>query len=165
MEESAMSSLAPRNEEEPSEDQASDLRLHKETEMPASSPQEIDDLFVEYMKNGDLESVLTLYEDEVIFVNREGQPRHGTVALREELRSFAANKQQFEFNIRRVVEAGDTALVHNHWKAASPPGPSGYALEVSWRQPDGTWRWLIGDPFTAGSALSEIAGVAPESRP
>jgi uncharacterized protein (TIGR02246 family) len=86
--------------------------------MPARSPKEIDDLFVEYMKNGDLESVLTLYEDDVIFVNREGQPRHGTAALREELASFAANKQQFEFNIRRVVEAGDIALVHNQWQAA-----------------------------------------------
>jgi uncharacterized protein (TIGR02246 family) len=133
--------------------------------MPARSPKEIDDLFVEYMKNGDLESVLTLYEDDVIFVNREGQPRLGTAALREELASFAANKQQFEFNIRRVVEAGDIALVHNQWQAASPPRPSGYALEVSRRQPDGTWRWLIGDPFTAGSAMNQIAGLARESRP
>jgi hypothetical protein len=25
-----------------------------------------------------------------------------------------------------------------------------YAIEVARRQPDGTWRWLIGDPFTIG---------------
>jgi hypothetical protein len=25
-----------------------------------------------------------------------------------------------------------------------------YAIEVARRQPDGTWRWLIGDTFTIG---------------
>jgi hypothetical protein len=26
--------------------------------------------------------------------------------------------------------------------------------EVARRQPDGTWRWLIGDPFTVGRNVS-----------
>jgi hypothetical protein len=25
-----------------------------------------------------------------------------------------------------------------------------YEIEVARRQPDGTWGWLIGDPFTIG---------------
>jgi hypothetical protein len=25
-----------------------------------------------------------------------------------------------------------------------------YAIEVARRQADGTWRWLIGDPYTVG---------------
>ena len=36
--------------------------------------------------------------------------------------------------------------------------PSVYAIEVARRQPDGTWRWLIGDPFTlADRRLPEAA--------
>ena len=29
-----------------------------------------------------------------------------------------------------------------------------YAIEVARRQPDGTWRWLIGDPFTIGKTIA-----------
>jgi hypothetical protein len=37
--------------------------------------------------------------------------------------------------------------------AVFPQPMSGYAIEVARRQPDGTWRWLIGDPFTVSSSL------------
>ena len=29
-----------------------------------------------------------------------------------------------------------------------------YAIEVARRQPDGTWRWVIGDPFTLGKNVA-----------
>jgi len=29
-----------------------------------------------------------------------------------------------------------------------------YAIEVARRQPDGTWSWLIGDPYTVGRNVS-----------
>ena len=32
----------------------------------------------------------------------------------------------------------------------SPQQMSIYAIEVARRQPDDTWRWLIGDPFSVG---------------
>jgi len=40
--------------------------------------------------------------------------------------------------------------MHTEWKVSSPQQMSVYAIEVARRQPDGTWRWLIGDPFTIG---------------
>jgi hypothetical protein len=30
-----------------------------------------------------------------------------------------------------------------------------YAIEVARRQSDGTWRWLIGDPFTVGGTSGQ----------
>jgi hypothetical protein len=45
---------------------------------------------------------------------------------------------------------GDIALMHTEWKVSSPQQVSLYAIEVARRQPDSTWRWLIGDPFTVG---------------
>jgi hypothetical protein len=35
-----------------------------------------------------------------------------------------------------------------------------YAIEVAGRQPDGTWRWLIGDPFTVGRETASVTKAA-----
>ena len=40
--------------------------------------------------------------------------------------------------------------MHTEWKVSPPYPMSVYAIEVARRQADGTWRWLIGDPFTVG---------------
>jgi ketosteroid isomerase-like protein len=116
--------------------------------MTANTPEQINEHFVKYMREGDIDSVLTLYETGAALANRDGIVKTGTAALREELAVFAQRRQVFEFDIKKVIQAGDVALVHNQWRATSPPGPSGYALEVARRQPDGSWRWLVGDPFT-----------------
>jgi ketosteroid isomerase-like protein len=59
-------------------------------------------------------------------------------------------KARFDFNVKQVVRSGDIALMHTEWKVSSPEQMSVYAIEVARRQSDGTWRWLIGDPFTVG---------------
>ena len=59
-------------------------------------------------------------------------------------------KATFDFNIKEIIQSGDIALMHTEWNVSSPHPMSVYAIEVARRQPDGTWRWLIGDPFTVG---------------
>jgi ketosteroid isomerase-like protein len=117
--------------------------------MPAKSPEEICHLFKQYMAEGDLDSVLSVYDPEAVFLNRSGEIKKGD-ALREELAKFAGVKATFDFKIKQVIRSGDIALMHTEWKVSSPEPMSVYAIEVARRQPDGTWRWLIGDPFTVG---------------
>lgn len=118
--------------------------------MPANSPAEICRLFQQYMAVGDIDSVLSVYEPEAVFLNQSGEVKKGEEGLRQELVSFAAKKAIFDFNIKQVIQSGDIALMHTEWKVSSPQEMSVYAIEVARRQPDGTWRWLIGDPFTIG---------------
>lgn len=97
--------------------------------------------------------MLALYESDVVFINQEGSTKRGREELREELAPFADEKAAFEFEIRQLIQAGDIALTHTHWKLSMPKQSSSqslYAIEVARRQSDGTWRWLIGDPFTVG---------------
>jgi ketosteroid isomerase-like protein len=119
--------------------------------MRANSPVEVDNLFVKFMSEGNLEAVLELYDPEICFANPDGEIRKGISAIKDELGPFAESKQVFKFNIKRVIPNGDTALVHNQWEMISPKKMSGYAIEVMRRQPDGSWRFFIGDPFTVGS--------------
>jgi ketosteroid isomerase-like protein len=116
--------------------------------MTANSPEEVDHLFVRYMREGNIESVLDLYDPGVVFVNSSGIVKKGVSVIREELAPFAVTNQLFEFNIKKIVQNGDIALVHNQWEMISPQKMSGHAIEVMRRQSDGSWRFFIGDPFT-----------------
>ena len=53
--------------------------------MPATTPEEICRLFQQYMAEGDVDSVLSVYDPEAVFLNRSGEIRRGEEALREEL--------------------------------------------------------------------------------
>jgi len=118
--------------------------------MPAKSPEEICRLFQQYMAEGDIDSVLSVYDPEPVFLNQSGEVKKSGDELRQELADFAARKAVFNFDIMQVIQSGDIALMHTKWKISSPQQMSVYTIEVARRQPDGTWRWLIGDPFTIG---------------
>jgi ketosteroid isomerase-like protein len=67
---------------------------------------------------------------------------------------LVAAKTVFEFDIRQVVQTGNIALMHTKWKVSMPQPMTVYAIEVARRQPDGSWRWLIGDPHTVAREFS-----------
>jgi len=118
--------------------------------MPATNPEQICHLFRQYMAEGDLEALLSLYDPEVAFLNQSGEVKRGRPRLRDELAPFASAKATFDFDIKQIIQSGDIALMHTHWTiSASQPKPQ-HAIEVARRQPSGTWCWLIGDPFTVG---------------
>ena len=118
--------------------------------MPATSPEQICHLFQQYMAEGDIEALLSIYDPEAVFLNSSGEIKHGRQGLRGELTPFASAKATFDFRIKQIIQSGDIALMHTQWTVSSPQPISTYAIEVARRQPDGTWCWLIGDPFTVG---------------
>lgn len=52
--------------------------------MPAKSPEEICGLFQQYMAEGDIDSVLSVYDPEAVFLNRAGEVKKGEEGLRHE---------------------------------------------------------------------------------
>ena len=123
--------------------------------MSAQSPEEICSFFQRYMAAGDLDSVLSLYEREAVFLNASGEMRRGEQELRRELAPMAEAQTQFDFKIRQIIHAGDIALMHTDWTITSGQElMSVFAIEVARRQADGSWRWLIGDPFTVGRRVT-----------
>ena len=129
--------------------------------MSAKNPEEICSLFKQYMAEGDIEGVLSVYDREIAFLNEAGEVIKGKHALIQELAPFAAARARFDFNIRQVVRSGDIALMHTQWTISGPQQIFVYAIEVARRQPDGTWGWLIGDPFTIGRQTATKKAAAP----
>ena len=118
--------------------------------MPAMSPEGICRLFQRAMAEGDVDAALSVYDPEAVIVNQSGEATKGRHGLRQELAPLAAMKARFDFTIKQVVETGDIALMHTEWTVSGPQPMRVYAIEVARRQADGTWCWLIGDPYTVG---------------
>ncbi|MEM5456518.1 nuclear transport factor 2 family protein [Paraburkholderia phytofirmans] len=116
--------------------------------MPATNPEEICRLFQQDMAEGDLESALSVYDPDAVFLNQSRDVSKGREGLRQELAPLAAMKVRFDFKVKQVIETGDIALMHTEWTVSAPEPMKVYAIEVARRQQDGSWRWLIGDPFT-----------------
>src|ERR1700747_2352044 len=106
-------------------------------ENSAKSPEQICDLFQRAMAEGDIDSVLSVYDPEAAFVKESGEVIKGRDSLYLELEPLAAMKTSFDFTIKQVVATGGTALMHTEWTLYQPRPIRLQAIEVARRQPDG----------------------------
>jgi uncharacterized protein (TIGR02246 family) len=124
----------------------------------STTPTETIQQFSRSLADGDLESLIQLYEPEASFSPRPGEVVTGTAAIGAALEQFLALKPEMDGEVEKVIEAGDVALVANRWtlRGRQPGGESiemrGTSADVMRRRPDGTWGILIDDPW--GSAAS-----------
>jgi uncharacterized protein (TIGR02246 family) len=130
--------------------------------MPASTPADICRIFRQAITAGDIDAALEIYDPDVVFLNKSGETRRGKAQLREELAPLVAAKASFDYDIRQIAESSGIALMHTVWTISHPQPTTMHAVEVARRQPDGTWRWLIGDPFTTGKIADTLARLPPQ---
>jgi uncharacterized protein (TIGR02246 family) len=123
----------------------------------ATSPEACDRLFGEHVNAGDLEALLALYEPGCSLVRRDGGVARGHAEIRLVFERLLAMRARMRTEIVKVVPSGeDLAMVYNDWhmSAKRPDGEaveaSGKAIEVVRRQADGTWRFILDDPFARG---------------
>jgi ketosteroid isomerase-like protein len=81
-----------------------------------------------------------------------GDVVHGLEAIGETLNGFLAMKPRIDLRTKKVLRAGDTALIHSTW-TLSATAPDGSAVEMAGdptvvvrQQSDGTWRFVLDDP-------------------
>ena len=133
-------------------------------ETRAVSPQQVLERFAEHLNGGDLEALVGLYEPDAAFVAEPGVLLEGLDAIRGALESFLALNPTITGEIQGVVETGGVALVVNRWRmeGTGPEGArvemSGVSADVVRRQPDGSWRVLIDDPWGGGAPVARAGG-------
>ena len=121
---------------------------------PTRTPEDCHRCFTAAFAAKDLEALLALYEAEPTIVTEPGQPpATGRAALHALLSELLASDCRLRQETTSVLRAGDLALLRATWRLTGT-SPEGEALdikhnsiEVVRRQADGTWLFVIDDPF------------------
>ena len=105
------------------------------------------------INTGDLDSLMPLYESEAAFATEPGSLAHGSPGVREALAGFISMNGKLDLEVTRVLEVDDLALVTGIW-SFNGTGPDGEPVrleasnaDVLRRQTDGTWRFVIDNPW------------------
>ena len=123
----------------------------------AMAPAEVDELFEERVNAGDVEGVVALYEPGATLVVDGAEEAAGQDAIRARVAGWVADEFAVECDVVGVHESAGVAVLYNDWRSTrrGPCGEllasQGRALEVVRRQPDGSWLFVIDDPFGRGT--------------
>ena len=117
------------------------------------TPGEVLNSVAECINTGDLDSLMTLYEDDACFASQPGQLAKSPESVRQSLGSFIDLKGKLDLKVKRVLQASDLALVTTEW-SFSGTGSNGKRVDITAKsadvlrqQPDGTWRFVIDNPW------------------
>ena len=121
--------------------------------MRRGTPDAVLQSIVDGINAGDLDSLMTLYEPDAVFATQPGKLTNGLPGIREALSNFVAAKGRLDLKVTRVLAAGDVALVIGVWsfvgtgRDGQPLRLSAKSADVLRRQEDGTWRFVIDNPW------------------
>ena len=100
---------------------------------------------------------MPLYESEAAFATGPGSLAHGSSGVREALAGFIALNGKLDLEVTRVLEVDDLALVTGTWSFdgtgtdGEPVRLEANNADVLRRQADGTWRFVIDNPWGTDS--------------
>jgi uncharacterized protein (TIGR02246 family) len=123
------------------------------TAVSRATPERVLAAVVEGINTGDFDILMDLYEPGAAFATAPGSLAPGLGGIRDALGGFVAMNGKLELDVRRVLEVGDLALVAGEWSFTGT-GPDGEPVtlaarnaDVLRRQPDGSWRFVIDNPW------------------
>jgi len=117
------------------------------------TPQQVLASIVDGINTGNLDALMALYEPGAAFATQPGQLSHGLSGIREALGGFIAMRGTLDLRVTHVLEASDLALVTTVWSFTgtgpdgAPVALSAQSADVLRRQADGSWRFVIDNPW------------------
>ena len=128
--------------------------------MLPSNPEDWPSVFEQHLNAGDLDKVMSLYETDARFVAPSGETLIGLDRIRQVIAGLIQSNTKFQSRVLRVTRIDDLALLYTDFDGTTVDGSGktielrSRAIEVLRRQPDGTWKLIIGDPNGRGPTVA-----------
>ena len=120
----------------------------------AREPGDVQQDFLPAFNAGDITALMPLYEPGAAFVPEPGQVVTEPSGIRNALNGFLGMKGTLSLKKQTVIAAGAVALLHGEWDLKGT-GPDGNPVEMTMRtsevvrrQADGSWLYVIDNPYT-----------------
>jgi len=125
--------------------------------LKSNTPEELLNLQVKEFNKGNVNSLMTLYENDACFASRSGQVIKGLGSIRLALQDFIDMRCKLEVKVKKVLEATNLALIVTEWsiKGIESDGKTvnltGMDTVVLRQQSDGTWLIVIENSWGFGN--------------
>lgn len=121
----------------------------------ARQPDDLSRILVQALETGDIETSVALYEPSAVLFSKSGRTMTGLDEIRKNNAALIALKPKFNIAFIKFTLSGDGSLATNRMKATlswqdaegKPVEASVDTLEVARKQEDGSWRYIIDDPY------------------
>ena len=121
--------------------------------MSTATPEQVLESIVTGINSGDLDDLMPLYESDAAFASEPGSLAHGAPGISQALTGFISMNGELDLEVTRVLEVDDLALVTGVW-SFNGTGPDGEPVQLAARnadvlrrQGDGSWRFVIDNPW------------------
>jgi uncharacterized protein (TIGR02246 family) len=123
-------------------------------------PQDWPSVFTQHLNAGDLEKVISLYEQDARFVAPSGETLVGIKPIGEVIAGLIRSNTKMKSRVLRAVTLDDLAVLYTDFDVTTNDASGkktelrSRAIEVLRRQPDGGWKLIVGDPNARGSTAA-----------
>src|SRR3954451_14952161 len=121
--------------------------------MSMATPEQVLESIVDGINSGNLDTLMPLYESKAAFATHPGSLAHGPAGVRDALGGFISMNGKLDLEVTRVLEVDDLALVTGVWSFdgtgadGEPVRLTAKNADVLRRQTDGSWRFVIDNPW------------------
>lgn len=115
-------------------------------------PEDWPSAFEQNLNAGDLDAVMTLYEQNARFVVRSGETIVGRHRIRDVVAGLIKAKTKMKSRVVKAITLDNVALLYTDFQGTTVNASGttievrSNAIEVLRQQPDGTWQLIMGDP-------------------
>ena len=117
----------------------------------AEHPHQIAGCVAEFVRNGDMEGVLSMFHPDCrVAMDPDGPPMEGHDGVREIFQDFVAGRLILKPTVSGEMINGDTAILQGEWTIEDHEGNivgGGTSTEVTKRMDHGGWTYFIDCPI------------------